>query len=124
VDIPFPIRTIHVQKGKQPSLEWKESYHHRFQVLAGHRQGESFPLMEKSVMIGRGAECEIDLRDPTISKEHAKIEYKEGDFFIKDQESKHGTFVNGAQITKQKLRSGDEIRIGESLLRFEKIDLG
>jgi small-conductance mechanosensitive channel len=121
VEIPFPIRTVHIHRGKPSSKEWKEPYHHRLQVLSGHLKGEIFPLEEKTVKIGRGSDCEIDLRDPTTSKEHARIEHKDGDYLIEDMESKHGIIVNDVKVEKKKLRSGDEIKIGDSVLRFEEI---
>ncbi|MFQ6104495.1 MAG: FHA domain-containing protein [Candidatus Glassbacteria bacterium] len=122
VVIPFPIRTVYLHRGKPHPEEWKEPYRHRLQVLSGLRKGESFPLEGTALKIGRGEECEIDLRDPVTSKEHARIEFKDGAYFIKDMKSKHGTFVNDVKIDSSRLRSGDEIKIGESVLRFEEID--
>lgn len=120
--IPFPIRTVQLHEGRPPSTEWKEPYHHRLQVLSGRRYGEFFPLTDAAVLIGRGEPCEIDLRDPVASKEHAKIVYRNGEYVIEDAGSKHGTLVNGKPVDKKKLSSGDEITIGDSTLRFEKID--
>ncbi len=124
VVIPFPIRTVYLHKGRPQSEEWKESYRHRLLVLSGPRKGDIFPLEEKTVNIGRGTGCDIDLRDPAASKEHGKIAFKEGNFLIEDSGSTHGTFVNRVKLEKEKkkLRSGDEIDIGESTLRFEEID--
>jgi small-conductance mechanosensitive channel len=122
VVIPFPIRTVFVQKGEARVPEWKETYRHRLQVRVGPSRGQAFPLLEGTVKIGRGEDCEIDLHDPVVSKEHAKVECKDGDIFIVDAGSKHGTFVNGVKVERKKLRSGDEIAIGESILRFETID--
>jgi len=123
VSIPFPIRTVYQHEGKPAPEEWKEPYRHRLHFLSGHLKNETFPLLEKTVKIGRGADCEIDLRDPIISKDHAKIECKDGQYTITDLESKHGTLVNDVKIKKKKLMSGDEITMGESRLRFEEIEL-
>jgi len=120
--IPFPIRTVQLHRGKPPSEEWKEEHYHRLCILSGPLKGEVFPLEEKAVKIGRGVESDLDLRDPATSKEHARIGYKEGDYTVQDSDSTHGTFVNGVKVKKQKLRSGDEISIGDSILRFEEID--
>ena len=120
--IPFPIRTVQLHPGQPPSTEWKEPYNHRLQVLSGRRYGEFFPLADAPVLIGRGEQCEIDLRDPVASKDHATILFKDGEYRIEDSGSKHGTMVNGKQVDKKKLRSGDEITIGDSTLRFEAID--
>jgi small-conductance mechanosensitive channel len=124
VVIPFPIRTVYLHRGKPPRDEWKEPYVHRLQALSGPRKGESFPLGEKALFIGRGEDCEIDLPDPVVSKEHAKITVEDGAYFVEDSGSKHGTIVNDVKVEKRKvkLRSGDEITVGETVLRFEVID--
>jgi small-conductance mechanosensitive channel len=120
--IPFPIRTVFLHKGEPSTEEWKETYRHRLQVRVGPRRGEAIPLLEGTMKIGRGEGSEIDLHDPGVSKEHAQIECKDGNYYIVDSGSKHGTFVNGVKIERKQLRSGDEIAIGESVLRFETID--
>ncbi len=62
--------------------------------------------------IGRRETNQLRLAGGEVSREHAEI-VKEGDqFVIRDRESRYGTFVNGAQITSQALKSGDEIRLG------------
>ena len=121
VVIPFPIRTVHLHEGQPPSVEWKEMYRHRLKVLSGRRQGDSFPLDRERILLGRGETCDVDLRDPTSSHEHARLVLQDGHYFIEDAGSKHGTFVNGKPVERRKLRSGDEITIGESVLRFEEI---
>ena len=125
VTFPFPTRTLQVYPGPPAPAGWKESYRHRLHALEGARSGEFFPLGEEPVRLGRGEEsCEIDLRDLAISKEHARISCQDGEYFLEDLASRHGTFVNGKKAERAKLGSGDEIRIGESRLRFEKIELG
>lgn len=122
VVIPFPIRTVLLHQGRPHPEEWKEAFRHRLCVLTGPRKGEAFPLAQGTIQIGRGEGCALDLHDPLVSKEHAKIECEDGNYFIEDRGSRHGTFVNGQKIERKKLRSGDEIVVGESLMRFEVID--
>jgi small-conductance mechanosensitive channel len=119
--IPFPIRTVQLHQGLPPAEEWKETYRCRLKVLAGRREGDFFPLDRDRILVGRGEDCDVDLRDPTTSKEHAHIVLEDGHYFVQDAASKHGTLVNGKPAERRKLRSGDEITIGESVLRFEEI---
>lgn len=121
ISIPFPIRTVHFFRGEHSPNEWKEPFYHRLHVISGSRKGKIFPLEEKTVLIGRGSECYVDLRDPATSKEHARVSWEDGDYYLEDARSKHGTFVNGGKVVRKKLRTGDEIKIGESILRFERI---
>ena len=57
-----------------------------------------------------------------VSRRHAKIIARESQFFIEDLGSANGTFVNGSgKLPKGQLHalsSGDEVRLGETLLRF------
>ncbi len=125
VSVPFPTRlTRHITEQAPPDI-WKEPYRHRLHVIRGMRKGDFFPLMPELATIGRGDECRIDLRDPTASKTHARIQHdpESGTFFLEDSGSRHGTFLNGRPIERAALRSGDEIRMGESVLRFEEIVL-
>jgi serine/threonine-protein kinase len=101
-------------------------------VLGTTEIGAQFMLnLEGESLIGRidpnrGIRPEVDLSkyDPAarVSRRHAKIVARESQFFIEDLGSANGTFVNGSgklpkgQLTP--LSSGDEVRLGETLLRF------
>ena len=70
-------------------------------------------------VLGRSTEVDIALEHKDISREHACIEQREGMFFISDMGSTNGTFVNGSRLdTAVALQQGDEIRIGNVVLRF------
>ncbi len=62
--------------------------------------------------LGRSADNNLVLRDNRASRNHARILYEQGDFFIEDLKSSHGIEVNGARVTRQKLRDGDRIQFG------------
>jgi serine phosphatase RsbU (regulator of sigma subunit) len=70
-------------------------------------------------MIGRHPECQIVLRDSTVSRRHARIR-KDGDrYFVDDMDSQHGTRVNGEPVrTAAPLRNGDEILLSQIRLIF------
>ena len=62
--------------------------------------------------------------DGSISKQHCQIFQKRGVFYLKDENSKNGTWLNGIKIDKipQKLKNGDAIKIGQELFRI-RIDI-
>ena len=62
--------------------------------------------------IGRGDEADLKINDQRVSKLHACMQ-REGDtWYITDEQSKNGVFVNGDQITERTpVRAGDVIRI-------------
>jgi len=84
----------------------------------GGRAGESFRPSGERTRIGRSPECEIFLDDVTVSRNHAVLVDHDGRFFIEDQGSLNGTFVNRRRIDNQVLENGDELQIGKYRLTF------
>ena len=68
--------------------------------------------------MGRSSDNDIHLSDSLVSRKHARIELQGGTYTIVDLDSANGTFVNGQRIRQHALRSGDEIRMGNSQLCF------
>src|SRR5581483_4316745 len=79
----------------------------------GGRAGESFRPAGDRTRIGRSPECEIFLDDVTVSRNHAVLVERDGHFFVEDQGSLNGTFVNRRRIDNQRLENGDELHIGK-----------
>ena len=84
----------------------------------GGRAGESFRPSGERTRIGRSPECEIFLDDVTVSRNHAVLVENDGRFFVEDQGSLNGTFVNRRRIDNQVLENGDELQIGKYRLTF------
>jgi hypothetical protein len=84
----------------------------------GGRAGESFRPAGERTRIGRSPECEIFLDDVTVSRNHAVLVEHDGTFFVEDQGSLNGTFVNRRRIDNQRLGNGDELQIGKYRLTF------
>lgn len=88
-------------------------------VLAGPQVGER-TIVERAVTVGRAPENKLVLRDPAVSWRHCVIEQKDGGVRLRDLGSKHGTEVNGTAITGEiTLHNGDQLGVGDTLLRFE-----
>src|SRR6202045_1183362 len=62
--------------------------------------------------VGRKVDKDLVIADPRVSRDHALILLEDGDFFLLDQGSKHGTFVNGERIERQKLERNDRLEFG------------
>ena len=78
--------------------------------------------VEGVVQIGRDAGMQVVLGDGKVSRHHATI-CREGDgWVVADAESRHGTFVNGARVSRQRLCDGDQLQIGATVLRFEQAE--
>lgn len=71
------------------------------------------------ITIGRGANNDILLKHPLVSRNHARILRKENIFYLEDLKSTNGTFINGNAVNSLiQLREGDEIFIGNTKLIF------
>jgi hypothetical protein len=74
------------------------------------------PVSGAPIHIGRGAECELVLRDSRVSRRHARLVARGGVLILTDLGSTNGTIVNGHRVSEMVLGSGDRIEIGESTL--------
>ena len=89
-------------------------------ITFGSNRSESVPLAARGLMrIGRSAECEIPLEDPTTSRLQVELRIDAGRVWLKDLNSRFGTFVNGVRTTECELRLGDVIGVGETTLRLK-----
>jgi pSer/pThr/pTyr-binding forkhead associated (FHA) protein len=71
-----------------------------------------------SLSIGRSATNDIVIRDPTVSRKHAVVEYAEGRYLLTDLGSRNGTLVNKTSVTTHRLNQGDVLKIGKHHLIF------
>jgi hypothetical protein len=84
----------------------------------GGRAGESFRPAGERTRIGRSPDCEIFLDDVTVSRNHAVLIERDGKFFVEDQGSLNGTFVNRHRIESSPLEEGDELQVGKYRMTF------
>jgi predicted component of type VI protein secretion system len=90
----------------------------RLYVLAGPDLARSFALAEKST-VGRSDECDVVLRDRSISRKHALILRQEERWFVQDLGSTNGVTKGGQRGERFELADGDEFRLGDLPLRFK-----
>lgn len=79
--------------------------------------GTAFSL-DAETTIGRAAGCRISVDDSHVSKLHARVYRADGDWFVEDLGSTNGTHLNESLVDTARLRSGDRIRVGETVLEF------
>src|SRR5438270_12867985 len=89
-----------------------------FQVLEGVDKGRTFRQLATPVTIGREEGNLLRLNDERVSRFHAKIQQDNGDIILTDLESTNGTRVNGNMVQIRRLRPGDRLGVGRSLLLF------
>ena len=71
--------------------------------------------------IGRRATSDIMLDDSTVSRRHALVLERDGAPVIADDRSLNGVFVNGQRVREARLRHGDEVRIGDRMIRYLEV---
>jgi len=88
-------------------------------ILRGFYEGLELPLDRDWLVLGRGRGADLVIHEPTISRAHAAVGFREGSFFVQDLGSTNGTFLNGSRRERAGLADGDEIQIGRLLLRVQ-----
>src|SRR5437762_835351 len=89
-----------------------------FQVLEGIDRGRIYREVAIPVSIGREEGNSLRLNDERVSRFHAKVQLDGDDYILTDLESTNGTRVNGTAIQIRRLRVGDRVGVGRSLLLF------
>ncbi len=84
----------------------------------GGRVGESFPLERDRMTIGRRPDSDVFLDDVTVSRDHALLVRRNGEFYLDDLGSLNGTYVNRRRIESHRLADGDELQVGKYKLSF------
>jgi len=89
----------------------------RLVCVSGMNKNDEFPVMDGKYVIGRNAACDIVVFDKQVSRRHCEF-FKRGRYqTVEDLNSRHGTYVNGKQITKREIiELGDQIKLGHTRL--------
>ncbi|MCC6493688.1 MAG: SpoIIE family protein phosphatase [Pirellulales bacterium] len=88
-------------------------------ILQGGDVGRQFKLGDSESVIGRNPECDVVLDAAAVSRRHAIVSREREQYFIRDNDSRNGTIVNGQQIhDRAALRDGDQVLICDVLLEF------
>jgi predicted component of type VI protein secretion system len=83
-------------------------------VVNGICGGTVYFLPDVPTVVGRSAECHVQIADPWISSMHALFERRGGDLWVVDLDSRNGTFVNGERIHEASLQPGMRLRFGKT----------
>jgi len=89
-----------------------------FLVLEGVDKGRVFRDLSIPVTIGREEGNALRLNDERVSRYHAKVQVEDNDIILTDLDSTNGTRVNGTAVQIRRLRAGDQVSIGRSMLLF------
>ena len=87
--------------------------------LKGPTAGLEIELQPGDNDVGRDAGMYLVIDDPSISRQHARLTVEKGRFMVYDMRSSNGTFVNRKRVDTSEIKSGDIVRFGNLIFRFE-----
>ncbi len=85
-----------------------------------NENGERLIITEQKLSIGRDKESTMQVVDVEVSRNHAEIRLLNTSFVLIDLQSTNGTFVNGQRVQEHTLQNFDQIKIGSTILLFQK----
>ena len=89
------------------------------QLVSLDHPGRPTVLTRDIVTIGRTRNNDICLPSTGVSRDHARLLVAPGSVTLVDASSTNGCFINDVRVTRQRLRDGDLVRIGDRSFRFE-----
>lgn len=103
---------------------FNEGKRYALKFISGKYEGGVFKLPRTGqVIIGRSSGVDVVIVEDMVSRHHARLGFEtDGSLFIEDNGSTNGSFVNGERITRQRLREGDRILIGTSILKVMTVE--
>jgi len=81
--------------------------------------GQPIDVVKDQTVVGRDPSCEIVVADGSVSRRHARLEQRGGIWWVVDQGSANGTYLNSLRIAEQALKNGQELRFGALAFRVD-----
>jgi len=95
----------------------------RLVCVAGEELGKTFRVTTTPFVVGRSSDADVVLDSPDVSRRHARLTIKNGEYWVEDLGSVNGTFVNAARIEGgAPIRVGDRLQIGNTILNLAIYD--
>jgi hypothetical protein len=82
---------------------------------------KSYPMRQITMTIGRSDQCDISVKDSSMSGRHCEVQKISGEIRVKDLGSANGIWLNGERITDAELFDGDVIRCGQTSIRVDVV---
>jgi uncharacterized protein YfiM (DUF2279 family) len=78
-------------------------------------------MQKVALTIGRSDQCDISVKDSSMSGRHAEISKTDGDIKIRDLGSANGIYLNGERVDEAELYDGDVLRLGQTSIRIDVV---
>ena len=81
--------------------------------------GERYPVTKDRFVIGRGKQSsDLTIKDPNVSRQHAMVEFLNGQYYIVDMGSTNGIEFNGQRVQRKVINDSDLFKVCDHELRF------
>ncbi|MCB9561359.1 MAG: diguanylate cyclase [Kofleriaceae bacterium] len=84
----------------------------------GPDMGKRFPLSRSEAVLGRGADCDIQVDRDSVSRRHARVFRTAEQWMVEDLGSTNGSYVNDVPVQRSLLRDNDFLKIGAAIFKF------
>lgn len=93
----------------------------KLQVVSGPNSGQSVPLGDTPILLGRGTDAAIRLDDDYVSTRHARFATNGEQWFVEDLGSTNGTYLGSQRITAPvPIGLGIQVRLGKTIVELQK----
>ncbi len=92
-------------------------------VIMGANAGQIHQVAKPRIVLGRGAESDVQLQDSEVSRKHAMLEIHLDEAAVVDLGSTNGTYVDGVRIQRATIYSNQEFSLGTTTLMFIVTDV-
>ena len=89
-------------------------------IIGGPDRGRSFQIEEgQTLVIGRSQTSDTQINDPRVSRVHCRVVVDACTITLLDNDSAGGTIMNGNQVSRQELDTGDTFSVGDTTMRYQ-----
>lgn len=93
----------------------------KLQIVSGPNAGQSVPLGDKPILLGRGTDAAIRLDDDYVSTRHARFATNGEQWFVEDLGSTNGTYLGSQRLTAPTpIGIGIAVRLGKTIVELRK----
>jgi hypothetical protein len=116
---PRARREKHEKEGRVPKA--KRGIPTKLQIVGGPNTGQSVPLGDQPILLGRGTDAAIRLDDDYVSTRHARFATNGEQWFVEDMGSTNGTYLGSQRVsTPVPVGIGIQVRLGKTIVELRK----
>ena len=90
----------------------------RVVVIHGENIGAQIEIGDSAVVVGRSVGCDLQIPHASVSRQHCRIAFEQDQYVLEDLGSTNQTLVNEQPVTRVELHDGDQIAVGDAVLKF------